>query len=247
MRHTKPLEIKHFAQHRVSIRNIDAHTDNNAEITRLLLGVFQNVYVHDDKLDGPFATIQSVMFQVRAKTHLKILNIHLTKCTKAAEYIFLFGSTHFESMQKTNRFLTQNMQVGDPSFPSPGVKKRLLCVDMHHMNALLLSQPSADTPMPKAYSNILDAMIAGSVGRRANVFDMIIFEIPVVDVKRQKAAIYAQYARACIKFAITRVDRIVNKLYLQIEMKQQNNWIAEYQYGPFPAFEIMSPHSPSPA
>ena len=235
------VEIKHFVQHRVTISNIDAHTENNAEITRLLLSLFHNVYVHDDKLDGPFASIQSIMFQVRAKIHLKIINIQLTKCTKAADYIFLFGSAHFESMRETNKLLSQNMQVDDPSSLLPHVKKRLLCIDMSHMNALLLSKPSSGTPMPKTYSNILDAMIASSASRQTNVFDIIIFEIPVVDVKRQKATNFAKYARACTKFVITRVCSIINKMYVQIELKPQNDETVEYQYGPFPLFKIVAP------
>jgi len=245
MEDTNMVEIKHFVQHRVTIKNINAHTENNVEITRLFLSVFQNVYVHDDALDGPFASIQSIMFQVRAKTHLKVVNIQLTKCTKAAEYIFLFGSAQFETMRKTNKILTQNMQVDDPLSLLPCVTKRLLCMDVSHMNTLLLSKPSSGTAMPKAYSNILDAMIASSADHHANVFDIIVFEIPLVDAKRQKAAIYAQYARACNKFAIASVDRIINKMYLQIELKRQNDETVEYQYGPFPPFKIVAPRPPA--
>jgi len=237
MHDSKSSGIKHFTQHRVTIHNIDADTEQNEEITRLLLSVFHNVYVHD-VLDGPIAKIQNVLLQMRNKTSLKIINIHLIKWTKAEEYIFLFGASRFESMQNTDH--TMNILPEKNIHLLPAVETRFLCIDMKQMNMLLRSMSSSVLTAPSlqynAYSNILDAMIAGKHGRDVNIFDIIVFEIPMHHVKRQKTAVYAQYARVCNKFNIMESTGIVSKLYVQIELKKKNNELRNYQYGPFPTF-----------
>ena len=73
-------------------------------------------------------------------------------------------------------------------------------------------------------------------GRDVNIFDIVVFEIPMYHVKRQKTAVYAQYACVCNKFNIMESTGIVSKLYVQIELKKKNDELRNYQYGPFPTF-----------
>jgi hypothetical protein len=231
--------IRHFSHHRVTVENIDAATKQNAEITRLLLCVFQNVYVHDDDVEGPRANIESVMLQVREKTHLKIINLKLSTHTTKDDYVFLFGAQRFRQMEAASEALSRSMQTEKRESQLASVKTKLLCMDTTSMNSMLLAAPGLCAAPPKAYSNILDAMIATKTHTRANVFDIAVFEIPAKDVKPHKGAIYARFARVCHDYNIIDTSHVQNKLYVQIEMKQQSDENTEYLFGPFPSFQAV--------
>ena len=236
--------IKHFSHHWVTVENINDVTEHNAEITRLLLCVFQNVYVHDDDVEGPCANIESVMVQVREKTNLKIINLKLGTHTKNEDYVFLFGAKRFHRMQAANEALSRSVHTDKRKSQLASVKTKLLCMDTNSMNSMLQARPLLGATLPMAYSNILDAMIATKVRTRANVFDIAVFEIPATDVKTHNGTVYARFARACRDYQILSASNVANKLYVQIEMKQENDESAEYQFGPFPNFEVVAvaPH-----
>ena len=235
--------IKHFSHHRVTVENINADTEHNEEITRLLIGVFQNIYVHDDA-QGPFANIEGVMLQVREKTNLKIINLKLSTHTKKQEYEFLFGTKRFRQMQAASEALSRSVQNDKRESLLASVKTKMLCMDTANMNSLLQAKLVVPATQTVAYSNILDAMIATQTRTRSNVFDIAVFEIPAKDVRLHKGAIYARFARACHDYTILDASSIQNKLYVQIEMKQQNRENNEYQFGPFPVFEVVSAAGP---
>ena len=234
---TKSPFIKHFSHHRVTVENIDAFTAHNAEITRLLLGVLQNVYVHDEDVEGPCANIQSVMLQLREKTNLKILNLKLSTHTTEQAYVFLFGAARFRHMLEASDALSRSVHNDNRESELASVKIRLLCMYVASMNSLLAAGRGLGAALPFAYSHILDAMIATKTPTRANVFEIAVFEIPAEDVKGHQGAIYAHFARACHSYKILNASRVANKLYVQIEMKQQANADADYQFGPFPKFQ----------
>jgi len=230
--------IKHFSHHRVTVENINADTEQNEKITRLLLVVFQNIYVHD-YAQGPFANIESVMLQVREKTNLKIINLKLSTHTKKQEYEFLFGAKPFRQMQAASEALSRSVHNDKRESHLASVKNKTLCMDTTNMNSMLKTRVVSAT-QPMAYSNILDAMIATQARARSNVFDIAVFEVPAKDVRLHKGAIYARFARVCHDYTILDTSDVQNKLYVQIEIKQKNCENVEYQFGPFPVFEAVS-------
>jgi len=223
----------------VTVENINADTEQNEKITRLLLVVFQNIYVHD-YAQGPFANIESVMLQVREKTNLKIINLKLSTHTKKQEYEFLFGAKRFRQMQAGSEALSRSVQNDKRESHLASVKTKMLCIDTTNMNSLLQARLVVPATQTVAYSNILDAMIATQARTRSNVFDIAVFEVPAKDVRLHKGAMYARFARVCHDYTILDTSDVQNKLYLQIEIKQKNCENVEYQFGPFPVFEAVS-------
>jgi len=224
--------INHLKQHVVTVANIDKDLDVNDEITRLLLKIFCSVYTYDEELSTNAPTIQDVMFQVRHKTHMKIVRIELTQTPSLEDYTFLFGDQHRQEMLELHPKIAHELDSQTPSRKRK-FKTQLLCLPGKQVRNMPVENATESTV---GFANIFDAMIADRSQNTGNTFDVSVVEVLTSEVRKTKKACYACHSRTCDEYVIPESTHMQRKLTLQIEMRCSSNAMEDYKYGPFPDF-----------
>jgi len=220
--------INHIKRHHITCANIDVPSVANGEITKMLLHMFRDVYVHDDNGVDPNASILAIMFQVRMKTQLKIVNIELARRVNIEEYTFLFGSDNSLAM----------VQTTPDNEEDAAADVIVLYMDLKSIRtARRLEGGFSTPPVLMGFAHVVDAMNATLSSGEKNVFDVVVVEVCANDVRKNNKVCLAQYARTSEVYTFLSTARIVVKMYLQIELRGEVDTVADYRYGPFPKME----------
>jgi len=247
--------IAHSRQHRVTIANIEECSKENKTIIALLQHVFRSVCTQGEGEEFHVEpTIERIIRQVRHKTYLKIINIHLTQKVDIRDYVFLFGLHRLHEMASQSAELARDVTMhmwrekDDQSQPLT----QLLCMHSKsspHRTPLmgpggaggLQGRCSGSTTGvgpaqldSTGFSNILDALYAAPRTTDDNTFWLAVVEVMCADVRKKNTPCMERYARKCEAYVVNEQAHIVVKLTLQIELRQTPDDFTDYMYGPFP-------------
>jgi hypothetical protein len=239
--------INHLKRHLVTCTNIAEASSANSEIVRVLLHMFRDIYVQENCAnEEESATILQIMFQIRCKTHLKIVNIELARRVDTDEYSFLFGSA-WRAAPATRDSAQMGTGAAGVAAKIPQYEVMMLYIDIDTLE-LALSRVVAATPSTSTgdegnparltcYSNIVDAMAHAPRPRKSNVFEMCVLEVQACHAQKIMQESFAQFARTNEQYAVVSADHVAAKMFLKIELRGLVDAWTNYRYGPFPTLD----------
>lgn len=233
--------INHVKRHLITCHNIDEASSANCEIVRVLLLVFRDVFVHEKHQAEHSASIVQIMFQVRCKTCLKIVNIELARRVDEGEYSFLFGSA-WRLAPTTGNMAAMATRAAGVDGEISKQEVMLLYVDTTSLKLALFPSQAQLGPLPEeaslpsltCYSHIVDAMAHAPRPHKSNVFSMCAVQVQACHAQMIMRESFAQFARTNERYAVLSVAHVAAKLFLQIELRGAVDDLTNYQYGPFP-------------
>ena len=233
--------ISFTKKHKITWDNVGDDSSANEEILSMLLHMFRNVYVHDDNNGKPMPSILDVMFQVRQKTQMKIVNIELHQKMHSKEYTFLFDNEHEALEYHADEPGRARCIIGDKGEGkiASNYEVRTLYTDADSIKVITTTTGAnvyslSPDKTVKLYCYVLDAMVATSKLRAGNLFRIAAVDVSLRNVQQTKIERSVRYARQSEEYILNNGDEIVMKLYVEIQMRGKADHMANYMYGPFP-------------